>query len=193
MAGRPVPEAIGIVHVTGPASSMKVQQKRSGEMPILSMPERVALVSFAFDQIPSSPMLDGGVILERHGARGTYFASHDADDGRAGDIVHRGHEVRRRASHEHEWPNGLNRGEINLAALKACPLYGDDDVYRAALARIHEVSAGGWLVFHTQNVSERPCSQGARSVVFDYVVRTVIEARLPVMTIGAALQHLSRR
>lgn len=171
---------------------MNVQEISAGGGPSLSVPEGTSVVSFVFDRLPVAARHDGVAILEQYGCRGTFFASQPEESG-AEDLVQRGHEVRRSDRFGHVWPQGLNRGEFDLATLKAWPLSGSDDVYRAALARIHEAGEGGWLVFHTQDVGERPSLQGARSLVFDYIVRTVIDARLTVMTVGAAVQHLSRR
>lgn len=170
---------------------MEVQQSGAADRVTLSIAPGEAIVSFVFDELPRSPSHDGGVILEHYGVRGTYLTDKDADKSWAGAIQQRGHELRESAGHD--WVPGLNRGTVDVATLKANALSGADEVYRAALARIHEAAEGGWLVFHTRDVCEHPSPQGARALVFDFVVRTVIEAQLPVITIGAAIQHLSRR
>jgi peptidoglycan/xylan/chitin deacetylase (PgdA/CDA1 family) len=80
---------------------------------------------------------------------------------------------------------GINRKVFDAGLLKANKLYGNDAVYRTALALIDQVaSCGGWLIFFTHDVSDSPSEYGAHAAAFENVVRSAVAAGCVVASIG---------
>jgi len=94
----------------------------------LAMRNTRPLVSFTFDDFPKSALYCGGAILEKHGARGTYFASF----GLTGTIAPTGEIFR-----EADVAPLLARGhEIGCHTFQHCDSWDTDSAnYDAALAR----------------------------------------------------------
>lgn len=157
-----------------------------------SVPAGVSIVSFAFQGAHAPALDEGGDVLARYGARGTFIRVADlpADVQAA---AARGHEVVDRVRSTIPLLTGINRGAIDASSLRADPLFGSDETYRAAVARLHDAKQGGWAIFHMRDVSDSPSPYGARKLVFEYIVRMAVDAGLPVMTIGAACETLMRR
>jgi peptidoglycan/xylan/chitin deacetylase (PgdA/CDA1 family) len=93
------------------------------------------IVSFSFDDVPVSALVNGAEVLERHGVRGTFFvaggiagAEHDGQPmlttGDYRDLVRRGHEIGHHTfAHRTPWMLGrgysadLVRNDIYLAPI----------------------------------------------------------------------------
>jgi peptidoglycan/xylan/chitin deacetylase (PgdA/CDA1 family) len=219
------------------------------------------VVSFTFDDFPKSALAVGGDILERYGARGTYYASlklaqsdnhmwpiFDDHDIRA---AHRaGHEI---ACHTFTHPDlrhmarpmilaevrnnaaalssliegflptnfaypyggisilakrvlrfwfsscrgidrGINYGTVDLADLRAVPLYAAD-FDGADIRRLIDrtCSLAGWLIFFTHDVTGAPSPFGCRPVQLEAVVAYAAERStiLPVRDVIAGLPNFN--
>jgi peptidoglycan/xylan/chitin deacetylase (PgdA/CDA1 family) len=89
---------------------------------------------------------------------------------------------------------GINRGRVDSAALRANKLYGPAEIYRQAIVLIHDVaSRGGWLIFSTQDVSPSPGPSGAHALAFEHVVRVAADAGCLLQPIGVAARSLVAR
>jgi peptidoglycan/xylan/chitin deacetylase (PgdA/CDA1 family) len=86
--------------------------------------------------------------------------------------------------------SAINRGRIDLGMLKSAPVYSQ--LGRDCLAPLFSSlrSAGGWLIFHTHDVSSRPTQYGCTPEDLDFVLRHAREAGAEMMTVGAALDTL---
>lgn len=87
---------------------------------------------------------------------------------------------------------GFNQGRIDLAQLSTVSLESRlfaKDVIADAIACIKR--EGGWLVFHTHDVSETPTPYGSTPQALDWTLGQVSRAGIPVLPMRDALKVLS--
>ena len=82
---------------------------------------------------------------------------------------------------------GINRDFINLTDLKATRIYASLGL-ETCLELVHEcVARGGWLIFYTHDVHEKPSKYGCTPLEFERIVRSVVKRGIPVRTVDEAL------
>lgn len=89
---------------------------------------------------------------------------------------------------------GINAGRVDFNLLNANCLYsraGDLDAV-GNLIRLNRES-GGWLIFYTHDVTDRPSPYGCTPGYFEAVVRAAVTSGSKVLTVGAALDELNQR
>jgi peptidoglycan/xylan/chitin deacetylase (PgdA/CDA1 family) len=88
---------------------------------------------------------------------------------------------------------GINRVVADLGALKAWPLESAALDRRKIAALIADTASnGGWLIFYSHDVAERPLRYGVSPDLLDYAVGAAKAAACMVLTIGEGL-HVARR
>lgn len=87
---------------------------------------------------------------------------------------------------------GINRGTVDLAALLANSLYGGLENAESARRLIEETGrSGGWLVFYTHDVTERPSPYGCTPEHFAAAVEAAAGSGCDVLTMEKAYERLS--
>jgi peptidoglycan/xylan/chitin deacetylase (PgdA/CDA1 family) len=85
----------------------------------------------------------------------------------------------------------INRGTVDLNYLKSFFLEQSRDDFGAVEQIIHTNAAlGGWLVFSTHDVCERPTKFGCQPAFFEKVVRLSIQSGAKILVMSAALDKL---
>jgi peptidoglycan/xylan/chitin deacetylase (PgdA/CDA1 family) len=85
---------------------------------------------------------------------------------------------------------GINRTSIDLMHLKAARVYHRESL-DISLGLVNECFAqGGWLIFYTHDVSERPSDFGCTPENLNRLVRAVNDRKLTVMTVKSAMQYM---
>jgi peptidoglycan/xylan/chitin deacetylase (PgdA/CDA1 family) len=219
------------------------------------------LISFTFDDFPSSALSIGGSILKSHGASGTYYASlgllgRVTETGvmfREKDLhclIEQGHELGCHTyGHCHAWNtpwavfeesirknlNALQRlfpgaslptlsypisvpragnkeaaskhfaccrsggqtfnvGETDLNCLSAYFVEQGRDHPEQIFRMIEQTCRrGGWLIFATHDVAERPTPWGCTPELFEEVVRSSISSGACILPVFQAYETLMRR
>jgi peptidoglycan/xylan/chitin deacetylase (PgdA/CDA1 family) len=215
------------------------------------------VISFTFDDFPKSALDVGGRILQRYGARGTYYVSmglagtnrvvgamFDEEDVRTAHYT--GHEI---ACHTFSHPNcgslkrsailaeirgnaaalrtvirdrafvnfaypygavshtvkralrfrfktcrgirpGINQGTVDLADLRAIPLYNSEFDQNQLLRLIdHNRAAGGWLIFYTHDLSDTPSRFGCTPCQLETLAHYAA-ARTTILRICDVVSHI---
>lgn len=84
---------------------------------------------------------------------------------------------------------GINRLGCDPYALKSNALYEHHGA-EAALARVEELTkGGGWLVFHTHDVSAEPSPYGCSSELFTRVVLACAERGIEIVSVSEGLDR----
>lgn len=81
---------------------------------------------------------------------------------------------------------GLNRARIDLAHLRAFPLYGDD-LSRAHAALKTAMRQRAWMIAYTHDVSDTPSPYGVTARALDQFVAAAREAGLTIAPVSAVL------
>lgn len=87
--------------------------------------------------------------------------------------------------------SGINVGTVDFNLLRATSLYNggrDLDEVSDLIRRNREI--GGWLIFYTHDVDDRPSRYGCTPHYFEDVVRMAAASGSQVLTVGAALDEL---
>jgi hypothetical protein len=85
---------------------------------------------------------------------------------------------------------GINRGTVDLTDLRAVPLYpGSYDRDRLRRLIDENQAVGGWLIFFTHDVADRPSEFGCTPVQLEEIVAYAAETSpvLPVRDVLASL------
>lgn len=87
--------------------------------------------------------------------------------------------------------SGINAGSVDFNLLRATSLYSggrDLDEVSGLIRRNREV--GGWLIFYTHDVDEKPSRYGCTPGHFEAVVGAAAASGSKVLTVGAALDEI---
>ncbi len=89
---------------------------------------------------------------------------------------------------------GLNGRVVDLAELRTYGIW-IADFAEARLARVIQAAArrGAWLVFMTHDVAERPGEWGCTTGQFEFVLRAVCDAGIPILPLRAAVGRVAFR
>jgi peptidoglycan/xylan/chitin deacetylase (PgdA/CDA1 family) len=87
---------------------------------------------------------------------------------------------------------GVNRGRVDLAQLRANGLYSNERTLEWAQALINDVSRdGGWLIFYTHDVVEAPSPFGCTPTQLSSVVGAALSSDCRVMPVRSAVGALA--
>lgn len=85
--------------------------------------------------------------------------------------------------------SGLNQNPIDIYALKSIPLYQRYGVEKP-IALIEKLKhTGGWLIFYTHDVSDKPSDFGCDNKMMEMVVRKCIERDFIILTVHDTVQQ----
>lgn len=84
---------------------------------------------------------------------------------------------------------GINRNNIDLSLLKSVPIYSDSETPHSEHFDSLQ-SRGGWLIFYTHDVSERPSSYGCTPEKLKFVIRRVREIGASIIPVGVVVDQL---
>lgn len=83
---------------------------------------------------------------------------------------------------------GINSGRVDLAQLNAISLekrsWNEKEIKAAIRRARHD---HGWLILYTHDVSDAPSEYGSTPAMLDWVLRQVLEARIPILPVCEAL------
>lgn len=82
---------------------------------------------------------------------------------------------------------GINRGVIDLMYLKAVKIYSRMGIERCLELVSECATQGGWLIFYTHDVCEKPSDYGCTPDQLTELVQAVSCKRLPVLTVQNAM------
>ncbi len=86
---------------------------------------------------------------------------------------------------------GLEQGRADLGLLAGNALYSDSEpLERVRELVAHCADAGGWLIFYTHDVAERPSPYGCTPGYFESVLTAALTAGCRVRTVGATVDDL---
>lgn len=89
------------------------------------------------------------------------------------------------------WP-GINRRQMDLAALRAVSLSGANTGIERALRYLDNVwNAGGWLVFYTHDVGDSPSEFGCSEISLRYVCEYALALGLDVVPVREVARRLT--
>lgn len=84
---------------------------------------------------------------------------------------------------------GLNRGRVDLAQLRALPLFGEEWRERARLALKRAVTSKAWLIAFTHDVGDAPSPWGTSASDLDAFVAAARSAGFALLSVSAALDQ----
>lgn len=90
--------------------------------------------------------------------------------------------------------SGINRGNTDILELKSNAVYSCNEDLANLEQLLSEVSReGGWLIFYTHDVTERPSSCGCTEDELEHLISTAASLRLPIVTMREAIDRLDAR
>jgi len=83
---------------------------------------------------------------------------------------------------------GINANKIDLAALNSVGLYESKGLEELKLWLDKLDKSGGWLIFHTHDVSKTPSQLGCSIILFERILKASIDKGFQIMTVVEATE-----
>jgi hypothetical protein len=88
---------------------------------------------------------------------------------------------------------GVNGPVVDLNLLRANSLYGDIGEFGAVTRLLSESEAGGWLIFYTHDVRERPSPFGCTPALLEQAVAQALNKGFTIAPVAAVIAAQQRR